>query len=58
MPPSLLTFFLVIAILLTFCVVTLFVLASLVTMLSSFDEAYDDLHSEKEYLENHKAKRK
>jgi hypothetical protein len=43
-----------------FCITLLFVLAFFAAALSAYydyEEAYDDLHEEKEYLDNYKAKR-
>lgn len=41
-----------------FAIATLLVLAFLVSIVSGIDEAYDDLHAEKEYLDDYKAKRR
>lgn len=41
-----------------FAIVLLLVLAFLVSVISTLDDAYDDLHAEKEYLEDYKAKRR
>lgn len=41
-----------------FVIILLLVLASLVTLISGMDDAYDDLHAEKEYLDDYKAKRR
>jgi hypothetical protein len=51
---------LVLGVVVGFCILLLVVLAFLTAVLSayhSFDEAYDDLHSEKDYLDDYKAKR-
>jgi len=41
-----------------FAILVSLVLASLVTVISGMDDAYDDLHSEKDYLDDYKAKRR
>lgn len=48
----------VIGTILGFAIIVLLVLASLVTIISGMDDAYDDLHAEKEYLDDYKAKRR
>lgn len=48
----------VIATVIGFAIVVLVVLAFLVSAISGLDDAYDDLHAEKEYLEDYKAKRR
>lgn len=46
-----------IVVILLICIFGLLMLASVITIISAFGEAYDDLHSEEEYFENYKAKR-
>ena len=48
---------LVLLVVITFCIILLALLAFIATVAFSLDDAYDDLHVEKDYLDEYKAKR-
>lgn len=55
---DLLSVLIVFATVIGFAFILLCVLAFVLSAISSMDDAYDDLHAEKEYLEDYKAKRR